>query len=728
MGALSKCVRKMNKNHICKNLIDKLDHEKLSAVVRSSKLQFWELDLVRQEIRCPENALEKIGYPPDKILSVKEFQALVHPEDLGAVTDGIFELIKNNKTYAVDYRIVRPSDGKVYWAHATAIPVFDDDGMLISLIGTSYEITDVKEAELRAEMAGRAKSQFLANMSHEIRTPMNGILGMTELLNNSDLQPKQQDFVDIIQRSGNALLTIINDILDFSKIEAAKLSLLSEPFVLRDSVEDVTSLLASGVSDSGVDLLLRIQPDLPKTFLGDVGRVRQILTNIIGNAVKFTHEGHVLVDISGVCEEGVCALRFTVSDTGVGIPQDKVTKIFDKFNQADVSTTREFGGTGLGLNIARELVRLMGGDIIVESDVGKGSQFTFNIALPVHTDTVVETPSLRDIAGAKILIIDDNKDNRDILTEQLDYWGCRVMAVESAAQGIRVLERGELKNIVFDLIIVDYQMPVSSGESFVRSLKARDTFKDIPIIMLSSVDKSELQKVMFDLGVKAFLTKPSRATVLRQEISDAIFSPGKSAEVSGFSVKKLCNYKDIKEEGQVNETSGVFTPGQNLIDASGVAEVSAPDKASVNVNPKMPELSPIMNPHVDVLIAEDNEVNQMYASYVMEELGLSFEIAPNGRVAIEKWEHLSPKIVLMDVSMPDLNGYDATARIRELENISGRSKTPIIAVTAHSIKGDERTCLEKGMDGYLSKPIAVKGLQQCLEQWSVLPNIQNAVG
>jgi len=728
VGALSKCVRKMNKNHICKNLIDKLDHEKLSAVVRSSKLQFWELDLVRQEIRCPENALEKIGYPPDKILSVKEFQALVHPEDLGAVTDGIFELIKNNKIYAVDYRIVRPSDGKVYWAHATAIPVFDDDGMLISLIGTSYEITDVKEAELRAEMAGRAKSQFLANMSHEIRTPMNGILGMTELLNNSDLQPKQQDFVDIIQRSGNALLTIINDILDFSKIEAAKLSLLSEPFVLRDSVEDVTSLLASGVSDSGVDLLLRIQPDLPKTFLGDVGRVRQILTNIIGNAVKFTHEGHVLVDISGVCEEGVCALRFTVSDTGVGIPQDKVTKIFDKFNQADVSTTREFGGTGLGLNIARELVRLMGGDIIVESDVGKGSQFTFNIALPVHTDTVVETPSLRDIAGAKILIIDDNKDNRDILTEQLDYWGCRVMAVESAAQGIRVLERGELKNIVFDLIIVDYQMPVSSGESFVRSLKARDTFKDIPIIMLSSVDKSELQKVMFDLGVKAFLTKPSRATVLRQEISDAIFSPGKSAEVSRFSVKKLCNYNDIKEEGQVNETSGVFTPGQNLIVASGVAEVSAPDEASVNVNPKMPELSPIMNPHVDVLIAEDNEVNQMYASYVMEELGLSFEIAPNGRVAIEKWEHLSPKIVLMDVSMPDINGYDATARIRELENISGRTKTPIIAVTAHSIKGDERTCLEKGMDGYLSKPIAVKGLQQCLEQWSVLPNIQNAVG
>jgi len=199
---------------------------------------------------------------------------------------------------------------------------------------------------------------------------------------------------------------------------------------------------------------------------------------------------------------------------------------------------------------------------------------------------------------------------------------------------------------------------------------------------------------MFDLGVKAFLTKPSRATVLRQEISDAIFSPGKSAEVSRFSVKKLCNYKGIKEEGQVNEASGVFTPGHNLIVASGVAEVSAPDETSVNVNPKMPELSPTMN----------------------------------GRVAIEKWEHLSPKIVLMDVSMPDLNGYDATARIRELENISGRSKTPIIAVTAHSIKGDERTCLEKGMDGYLSKPIAVKGLQQCLEQWSVLPNIQNAVG
>lgn len=559
------------------------------------------------------------------------------------------------------------------------------------IFGVLTDITLLKTREFelegaweKAKSAELAKSQFLANMSHEVRTPMNGIMGMTDLLGRCDLPPKQKDFVGIIQRSGNALLTILNDILDFSKIEAGQLLIDPAPFVLRDCIEDVMGLLAPKLAESGVDMLLRIQPDLPQAYVGDVGRIRQILTNIIGNAVKFTLEGHVYINVSGVVDDGQASLNFSIEDTGIGIPASKLETIFDKFNQADISTTREFGGTGLGLNIARELVRLMGGELTVESEESKGSCFHFALDLPSHENLTRPNRNDITITGSKILIIDDNKTNRTILTEQLNHWGCKSVAVGSADMAMAVLHKAVEKKISFDLIITDYQMPKKNGEDFIRMLKENDAFKNLPTIMLSSVDRSELQIRMSTLGVDRFLTKPTRSSVLMDAIADTHYS-GRQLHPQPDTHLPASEGSEIKQSSLVKRTA-----------------------ESTRQN------------HIDVLIAEDNDVNQLYASYVMEELKLSYKIVPNGKIAVDKWKLLSPKIILMDISMPEMNGYEATAAIRKLETQAGRLRTPIIAVTAHSLKGDKETCLKNDMDGYLSKPIAIAGLTDCLQKWGIV--------
>ncbi|MEP6343075.1 MAG: response regulator [Maricaulaceae bacterium] len=572
------------------------------------------------------------------------------------------------------------------WIKSTSRP-WRESGRVL----TFSDITDLKTAQLKAEKADKAKSEFLANMSHEIRTPMNGIMGMAQLLATCQLGSRELEFVQTIDRSGQALLTIINDILDFSKIEAGHIEFDSAPFLLRESLEDVTSLLATAAAETGVDLLLRIDPDLPHTYIGDVGRVRQILTNLVGNALKFTHEGHVLINVSGTVIDQKAMLTIAVSDTGIGIKEEQLSHVFEKFSQADGSITRKYEGTGLGLTIASNLAGLMNGQITAESELGKGSVFTVEIELAV-TETVAQTTVKNPVPiRGNILIIDDIMTNHYILKEQLTSDICKCISVDSAKKGLVVLARAQEKNIPIDLIIVDYQMPEMTGEDFILTVKAHDIYKHIPIIIYTSVDNDGLKLRLKNSGVEGYLTKPARQQELLRTLSTAI-------------------------SNSTSYSSGTTLKASTVTEASDV-EPSPSGAAMVSDNKiellKSPETS-----RVDVLIAEDNEVNQMLIKYIMEELGVSFKIVENGRLAVDKWKLLSPKIILMDVSMPELNGHEATLAIRELEAKLNRPHTPIVAVTAHALKGDKQACLDHGMDDYLSKPIAISKVTEMMDRWT----------
>ncbi len=632
-----------------------------------------------------------------KGLTLRDYVALLHTDMEGVKTEDpdLDELHKTDKQAWIETRLA-------YYRKDNTFEHFDTMGWWKIInkfypdenlyIGVRIDVSELKDAELKAEAAALAKSRFVANMSHEIRTPMNGIMGMAQLLESSDLPPRQRDFVNVITRSSNALLTILNDILDFSKIEAGQLELVEEPFILHDCIDDVTSLLSTRVNEEAVDLLLRIQPDLPTTYVGDVGRIRQVLTNLLGNALKFTHQGHVLIDVSGKIEHGTAFLTISIEDTGIGIAEEKVAEVFDKFTQADSSTTRKYGGTGLGLNIARELVDLMGGELKLVSEVDKGSRFYFTIDLPVHENLDRIVAKAGNLDGLKILIVDDNLNNRKILIEQLDFWGCKSVAVESVSQAMSVLQRAKQRSISFDCIIVDYQMPEQSGEDFVRLAKAEPAFSNTPIIMLSSVDRSDLQKRMKGLGVSDFMTKPARASLLKRSISTVV--------------------RNHKFEDELLDSV--------LAEQVRVIPLSEPSMRHQQASPALSTDNYVL----DVLVAEDNDVNQMYAGYALEELGLTYKIVSNGLLAVEKWELLKPKLILMDISMPKMNGYEATQAIRQKEVMLDRTRTPIIAFTAHSLKGVKDTCLKHDMDGYISKPMSIDKLRACLRHWDVLMEIE----
>ncbi len=561
------------------------------------------------------------------------------------------------------------------WIKSDTWP-WKDNGRVV----TFTDITDLKIAQLKTERADKAKSEFLANMSHEIRTPMNGIMGMSQLLANCQLGAREREFVQTIDRSGQALLTIINDILDFSKIEAGRIELDTEPFLLRESLEDVTALLSTAATDKGIDLLLRIAPSLPKTYIGDVGRVRQVLTNLVGNALKFTHEGHVLIDVTGTVVDKMAKLTIVVSDTGIGIPNDQLSNVFKKFSQADGSTTREYEGTGLGLTIASNLAHLMDGDISVESEFGKGSAFTFTCELGIAEDSSKSTPQELPIISGNILIIDDIPVNHDILKEQLNSDHCKCVSVNSAKKGLEVLAKAQEKNINIDLIVVDYQMPEMTGEDFFRIAKTHEDYKHIPIILFSSVDDDGLRHRLKALGLEGYLTKPARHHELIRTMSAAMSQSTKLSKNTALAPK-------------------------NIVQETALSETTAEAQ------------------RIDVLIAEDNEVNQMLVRYIMEDLGVSFKIVPSGRLAVDKWKLLSPKIIFMDISMPDWNGYQATKAIREWEAKLDRPRTPIVAVTAHALKGDSKDCLENDMDDYLAKPLAISKIRDMIIEWTDMINL-----
>lgn len=646
--------------------------ERFRTIVEEMTDDYWEVDLKGNFTFFNNQALKSVRRSKEELEGLNH-QAMMDEANAAAVREALTEVYRTREPRKrLLFEVIR-GDGTKWFNESSVSLIVDTDGKPIGFRGVSRDVTEqlhaedqLQHAKEAAEAANRAKSEFLANMSHEVRTPMNGILGMTELMLDADLSPEQREALGLIKSSADSLLTVINDILDFSKIEAGKLTLDPIEFDLRECIEETIKALAFRAHQKGLEIFCLIHPKVPEAVVGDSVRLRQILINLIGNAIKFTEQGEVFVEVDAeVKNETTATYSFIVRDTGIGVSPDKQAKIFEAFTQADGSTTRQYGGTGLGLTIALQLASLMKGRIWVESEEGLGSDFHFEVDFGIQqTAKRRSIAAPKEILGRSALIVDDNATSRRILEVMLKEWGVDPVVVETGPKGLEELERAQQAHRPFAIALIDNQMPGMNGYMTALEIAKRPNLSETPILMLTSaglIRECELRRPSNTFGC---LSKPIKQAELHQAILRVF--PGASDSP---------------------------TP--------------SPLKPRTPIGKQTRSLN--------ILLAEDNVMNQRLAIRLLEKLGHTIVVVNNGRIAITELEKGGYDLALMDVQMPEMNGLDATRRIREREQLTG-DHIPIVAMTAYAMSGDRERCLEAGMDGYISKPVQPSELSRVIAE------------